>query len=590
MGKNQSKLKEKPGKLKTLNRDVKAEVKKLNAQIELNIRTYKDRRAERHGKMKENQGSQAQPEPQVHAEPQPYEDPYPAGGFDRHGDPYASSSSPQYNRSAAQSQFSDYADYEDQDPTAFGLVCAHAMNSLENAEDVAREFLLYRSLHGQDGGKQHEMLDAFAQQKLPDVYTTSGDDPKLPPGSLSEGEVLRRQALMEPPPESPSEAEESELPLKRLSHIPEGYKGVEFVSLGMIVEDLIQYEENSVVSALGGEVLWATFGARLFKPEKQGRQIRCLVSCLVSHGSGLTRELIYALKSWNLMIAIRYVSKNTMNKAHIKIDTIGGVDQTLTYQDPPFKPMSRSLADFFLHKAAAFHLACVPRDLYKYRKLLSALRKRKGADWTPLLVWQPTLVEAPDSGDDYALAENLQKYLDALKYTDVFSLSYQELRHISKGKDCFIGLTKEQVRISVEELARIFDPWKISHWRCGGILIVRCEPYGYYYRTDDEDGWVQGYNQVSILQEDQNPMDWVGAGSAFLGAFTVALMDSEKCSLRECCRRGAVAASFAVEQFGLPRLTLTAGVLGQNPDEVEMQDYWNHCLPNDRLQTLRAAT
>lgn len=49
-------------------------------------------------------------------------------------------------------------------------------------------------------------------------------------------------------------------------------------------------------------------------------------------------------------------------------------------------------------------------------------------------------------------------------------------------------------------------------------------------------------------------MDATGAGNAFLGGFTIGLHVSG--GLTEAVVRGSVAASFVIEQFGLPQLTV----------------------------------
>jgi hypothetical protein len=79
-------------------------------------------------------------------------------------------------------------------------------------------------------------------------------------------------------------------------------------------------------------------------------------------------------------------------------------------------------------------------------------------------------------------------------------------------------------------------------------------------------------------------VDPAGAGSAFLGAFTVDYVESK--NPHQSCLRGAVAASFALEQHGLPKLSKDT-----EPEEIgnifAHSEVWNQSSAMWRFEQLK---
>ena len=114
-----------------------------------------------------------------------------------------------------------------------------------------------------------------------------------------------------------------------------------------------------------------------------------------------------------------------------------------------------------------------------------------------------------------------------------------------------------------------------------GTLIVRAGDQGCFVRSHSEQKWLPAY----YAPEDNDTanacaskvIDTTGAGNAFLGALTVGLQMGLDDAIFAACA-GNVAASFVVEQVGVP--TLSSSEAGT--------ELWNGADVIARFQTYRA--
>lgn len=107
-----------------------------------------------------------------------------------------------------------------------------------------------------------------------------------------------------------------------------------------------------------------------------------------------------------------------------------------------------------------------------------------------------------------------------------------------------------------------------------GALVVRAGKDGCYIATRKQSRWLPAYWSLSP----ERVRDPTGGGNAFLGGLGVALARDK--SLVEAAVWGNVAASFAIEQVGMPNRTVGAdGKERWNGDRVsERLDYYLHRL------------
>lgn len=104
-------------------------------------------------------------------------------------------------------------------------------------------------------------------------------------------------------------------------------------------------------------------------------------------------------------------------------------------------------------------------------------------------------------------------------------------------------------------------------------IVVRSGKDGCYVATNTESAWLPAYHQDA-----SKVVDPTGGGNTFLGGFSITLARSSMvdfASIKRAVISGAVAASFAIEQIGMPTLA------GEGDRET-----WNNASVQKRLDEL----
>ena len=244
-------------------------------------------------------------------------------------------------------------------------------------------------------------------------------------------------------------------------------------------------------------------------------------------------------------------------------------------------------------KAKCFHLICSPARCVDLVKGINEERKKLLGNSSPGApsLQQPFFVWEPVPG--LCIPDELKNCYEALQYVDVISPNHVELAS-------FFGETSNLD--DVELLKRLCNGLLSKGFRrSGGAVIVRTGKRGcyiaegekhtalpaYYMSADDS-----GENSTS----NEKVLDPTGGGNAFLGGFCAALARGkhrkELSTFETAAIYGSVAASFAIEQVGLPKL-------GHSEDGIEV---WNgesalarlhdfeKRIRNDSLETFRKAS
>ncbi len=204
--------------------------------------------------------------------------------------------------------------------------------------------------------------------------------------------------------------------------------------------------------------------------------------------------------------------------------------------------------------ARNFHFLVDPREVKAQINDLLILRNRANVKAKPLLVWEPR----PSS----CTPANHDAFFQAVKKVDVFTPNHVELAAI------FGHSSPETVDAEViQALAlKFLDP--------GLTIVVRAGERGCFVASGSCSHWLPPYYEpVGEASKKISPkiVDPTGAGNAFVGAFTVAFLDTRDMYQAACY--GNVGASFAVEQIGLPELN------GNEEGEA-----WNDVNPYLRLK------
>ncbi|OKL60801.1 hypothetical protein UA08_03533 [Talaromyces atroroseus] len=219
--------------------------------------------------------------------------------------------------------------------------------------------------------------------------------------------------------------------------------------------------------------------------------------------------------------------------------------------------------------AKSFHFLYWPRDLEERVLELLELRKKAGLlldnEQRPLIIWEP----APLSCNK----KQLSSLFSALKVVDVCSPNHLELLRLF-GEQPSSPFSRAQV----EDLARrIFDSGVGP--RRTGTVVIRAGEHG-AMTLNPHDGichWIPPYYGSSLSpaegeSQSSGVVDATGAGNAFLGAYAIGYLKTG--DIKEAACYGSVAASFVLEQRGMPRRKATDG-----------QEKWNDSDVHDRLNT-----
>ena len=249
-----------------------------------------------------------------------------------------------------------------------------------------------------------------------------------------------------------------------------------------------------------------------------------------------------------------------------------------------------------------FHLICSPSRCISLVKGIKLLRQiiidetAKVAGKTeplkpmdpPLFVWEPV----PDS----CKPSELPNVLEAMKYVDVMSPNYLELTALFSEETKMLPFLNSIGACEMDVL----------EWECDELLkkgfgekpsavVVRLGDQGCYVASHSRHVRFPAYFEPKTtlggnLRTNRNIVDPTGAGNAFLGGLCIGLLphaDAPTISHLNHFERGAVygtiAASFAVQQIGMP----TLGRGKEGGEDGHMAEQWNGESLNSRLTKYR---
>jgi sugar/nucleoside kinase (ribokinase family) len=172
---------------------------------------------------------------------------------------------------------------------------------------------------------------------------------------------------------------------------------------------------------------------------------------------------------------------------------------------------------------------------------------------------------------DLCTPEELSNCLQALKFVDVVSPNHSELGG-------FFGVdTNGKDHVDYRSVEALCGQWLKNGIGPGdrGGIVIRAGKDGCLVARRGVQRWLPAYHQSA-----NKVVDPTGGGNGFLGGLAMGLVRSDESagvdSLEEAAARGSVAASFVIEQIGMPVLSHTA--------QGEM---WNHVCAEERLSEFK---
>ncbi|KAK4176015.1 Ribokinase-like protein [Triangularia setosa] len=425
----------------------------------------------------------------------------------------------------------------------------------------------------------------------------------------------------EEPNAAPGGEAEEEVVVETWNEIPLDQE-VDFVTLGMFIIDEIHHPPSSSLPPSlgipGGAGTYSALGARLFSPSPT---LSKTVSMIVDCGSDFPSVVMSHLSSWETSAIFRYCpSRLTTRGWNGYDDPLDSSHRSFRYLTPKRRLTTDDLSDLspVLLTTKSIHLICSPlRCQELVTSFLSARKKYyfdlgREDDYTrPVIIWEPV--------PDLCTPEELLNCTNTLPLVDICSPNHTELAGFLGST----GVTPTTGEIDTVAVERGCEQLLASMPLQSYTLVVRAGEKGAYIarnggrkrggnkrqkkklvghrggltaETDMEAlfaGLMMEEGEEGVVAREEIEVDegverWLpafwtgkegegtvkdptGGGNTFLGGLGVALARGK--GIEEAVVWGAVAASFAIEQVGMPDL--------QGGGEEET---WNGGRVRDRLQ------
>jgi sugar/nucleoside kinase (ribokinase family) len=388
---------------------------------------------------------------------------------------------------------------------------------------------------------------------------------------------------------------------------------IDFVTLGMFIIDDIDFipPTPSVKDIAGGAGTYSALGARLFSPRPNSAS----VGWIIDQGSDFPDSVTALVDSWHTSAVLRHDPDRLTTRGWNGYEADSAEKRSFKYLTPKKRLTADDLTPCLL-QSRSFHLICSP---LRCQELVTQITKRRKAAADPETYSKPIFIWEPVP--DLCTPDELLNCTNTLPLVDICSPNHSELAGFM-GDD---GLDPETGAISTTAIERSCEQLLASMPLQSFTLVVRAGDKGCYiaknggrkrqqagpapkkrpkkdYRrgglqpdTDmealfagllqDEDGliareeievdpgierWIPAFHQSA-----EAVVDPTGGGNTFLGGLSVALARGH--GVEDAAMMGSVAASFAIEQVGLPIL---AGDSAGN-------ETWNGVNVEERLKEFR---
>lgn len=337
-------------------------------------------------------------------------------------------------------------------------------------------------------------------------------------------------------------------------------KQIDFVTMGMLIIDDIYpppsaQDQTPQINILGGAGTYSAIGARLFSPPPQCHSI----GWIVDQGTDFPSELRTLILSWQTGVLIRDRDALTTRGWNGYGENEHRAFKYLTEK----KRLTADDLTLELLGARSFHLICSPtRCVDMITRILERRKDSFGQDFErPIVIWEPV--------PDLCTPEELSNTYKALKHVDIISPNHEELGALFHFKHS-PGVDRKAIESQVNQLlARGIGPTN------DGSVVVRVGKEGCFLANLDKRKWLPAYHQDS-----NRVIDPTGGGNGFLGGFAVGLVRNNG-DVVEAARWGSIAASFCIEQVGLPTFQMIVST-STCTDEL-----WNDESVLDRLEEYR---
>ncbi|KAL8700271.1 MAG: hypothetical protein Q9201_005542 [Fulgogasparrea decipioides] len=325
---------------------------------------------------------------------------------------------------------------------------------------------------------------------------------------------------------------------------------MDFVTLGMFIIDEIHHAPPKApdLDVMGGGGLYAALGARLFRPPPSSSR----VGLVIHQGHDFPPNIRETIDLWDTDCQFVQTPNRATTRAYNRYEPNG--HRAFRYLNEKVRIDENTLTSEQL-ASKTYHLICSPKRCINLVQGIKERRKYLAETYStddqaatrltedPVFVWEPM--------PDLCTPAELPKCLEALKYVDV----------ISPNLDEFCSLFG--ISIDLEQPSG----WSLLGQKCDDLLesrngkfelavVVRLGSKGCYVAQPGRHSHLPAYHEQDAAH---HVIDPTGGGNSFLGGFCIGYLQSSQSRragrFEEAALYGTVAASFAIEQVGVPILT-----------------------------------
>ncbi|KAI4118933.1 MAG: hypothetical protein LQ345_001070 [Seirophora villosa] len=345
---------------------------------------------------------------------------------------------------------------------------------------------------------------------------------------------------------------------------------MDFVTVGMFIIDEIHYQppKKSDFNVMGGAGLYAALGARLFRPPPSSYE----VGWIVHEGHDFPSHIKATIDAWETSCRFVPTFYRPTTRAWNAYEP-GGF-RSFRYTNEKIRIDEDCLTSEQL-QSKTHHLICsadrcisLARGIDRKRRELAEADRDGGQSSLapkekPFFIWEPL--------PDLCKPSEMGKFQEALKLVDVASPNLDEFCSL-------LGVVIDLDRRSGWSLLRQVCAELIETKAPEVVLVIRLGRKGCFVAQADNQFRLPAYHDELLANHVVDP---TGGGNTFLGAFAVGLLEAGESSrggrFEQAAVHGIVAASFAIEQVGVPILKRLAS----------KEELWNGDRVGDRLEKYR---
>ncbi|KAF8524731.1 Ribokinase-like protein [Gautieria morchelliformis] len=323
-----------------------------------------------------------------------------------------------------------------------------------------------------------------------------------------------------------------------------------FCTLGMFIIDEFEFrdlhgkplESQTRPPQIGGGGTYAAIGARIFLEASQ-------IGMVVDKGSDFPPDILQILLSYGQGM---WLFRNREIGTTRALNKYTGEFRGFEYLTPRIRITPKDLEEFpEVSRPSQLHFICSPA---RAGNIIDEIKAIDG--WKPVTIYEPI--------PDRCIPQELPSLIKILPEIDVLSPNAEEALSLLGKSEA--PPTRESIQWACAQFLELG-----ANAGGAGCVIIRSGALGAYMGKLGEDGlWIDAFWQ----DRDQGKVvDVTGAGNAFLGGLSAGLSLTDG-NMEEAVFYASVAASFVIEQFGLPRLDPTTGT-------------WNCDEPMRRVRALK---